>query len=79
MWMSPYCSTNSAAALVGPAFGSFLEFWWSPLGQATAQCSALLKTIDPFKMAPTSMSNTYCLVWATAKTVATRYIFYFEN
>ncbi len=62
IWMSPYCST---ATLVGPAFAfwSYLEFWFefwlSPKGQTTAyRCAWGYKAVDPFKMAPKSMSNT---------------------
>ena len=54
IWMSPYYST---AALVGQAFGSYLEFWLSPRPRAKPQCIAILEDADPFNMTPTSISS----------------------
>jgi hypothetical protein len=53
-WVCPY---HDSAALVGLAFGCYLELLLPHIGKS--QHSAIVEAEDPFKMGPTSMANTY--------------------
>ena len=55
IWMCPYHVTLT---LIGQACGSWLvESWVYPKDKL--ECSAMVEAMDPFKMAPTSISDTY--------------------